>query len=442
MVKIETLNTIPIGRLVNLSLPCPCGQTHTVETRDIAFGEGALETLPALVEAYAGPGARVFIAAGADTVSVCGGNARKILAARNFKADMLVYESGQPPTRQNADRILNAPEDTRVLIGAGGGAVCDMVKYAAYKLKLPCIMVAADFSDSFLSPFSMIGNAGFKEIYVTVAPAALVMDVNLLQYAGEAVVGSGFGALAAKPVALSDWYISHVVTGEGYCPAIAELALCASELAAAPFKRGAGAKARAAELAELSVRSSVLTQLLKNSRLVNGGETHLAHALEMLCAAQNRTRRLYGENLFLAAAFLSKVYLKFFSESEKGFCPPPDLNLRGERIAARFGVGEAEAMSRVKPYPEADKFEVTRHKYAEYRADFLSLAKRAAARVAEAHTIFKRLYADAGYWIKSCYSAEDYGLCMSLAPDIREKYTVLRHMRDEGLLDRYLLGSG
>ena len=169
----------------------------------------------------------------------------------------------------------------------------------------------------------MIYVGDFKEIYVTVAPTALIMDLNFFKTAGEASIGAGFGALAAKSTALLGWYIAHVITDEPYCPAVSELAQCAIEQGCAALKGGYTRKILISALAELAVRASVPTQLLKTSRLVNGGEKHLAHTLQMLCAAENRPCRLYGEDLFLSAVFLSKLYLKYIGKQNSNDFTPP-----------------------------------------------------------------------------------------------------------------------
>lgn len=62
----------------------------------------------------------------------------------------------------------------------------------------------------------------------------------------------------------------------------------------------------------------------------------------------------------------------------------------------------------------------------------------AEARLTAAMKGFRRLYADAGYWMKGYLAGDDYAVALALAPEMRDKYTLLTQMRDLGELDRYL----
>lgn len=351
MIRMNNLNTLPVGRLTGLRVPCVCGRVHTTETRDISFGEGALDSLPRMLEMLFARQIKVFLVTDTAAEPVHAHSVEKLLVAEGYQVARHVYPAGVIASRANAELLLNCPEDARVLLAVGGGGLCDMVKYVCCKLKKDCVAVMTTLTDACLSPFSVLYAKGFKEVFVTKAPLGLIADINLLA-GGESVAASGCGAVAAKNIALCDWYIAHIMTGEKYCAAACEQADAAIKFASDALAARQSGKALVSALCEATLRLSLLLQLTKSSRLSNGGETHLTHALEMLLAAEERPARMYGENLFLAATFLAKVYLRFVSAPvTPGFLPPPDLNMRAEKMSEFLKVSESDALGKVRGGP-------------------------------------------------------------------------------------------
>lgn len=441
MISVKTLNTYPLARICGAGIECPCGALHTVETKDIAVGAGALDALPKMLESLTAPLIKVCIVSDKTCFGITGQAVEKLLLTRGFKCARHIYDDGALESAENSDKLLGVPEDTKALIAVGGGRVFDMVKYAAVKLKLPVVGIMTSLSsDAYLSPFSMLYNKGFKEIYVVKPPVGLVADTNVITGGGEALCAAGYGLILSKKTALFDWAFSARLTGEKYCPDIAEQAdSCIAEAVKLSEGLMAEDKAAAAGLCEILLRLSLLSQALKSSRLSNGGETHLCHALEGMLNAENKQKRLYGENLFLSAVFLSKVYRAFLKAELTDFIAPPDLSMRAEKLAALLKTSEAAALARIKPYMPEESAELFKHKFKEYRADFLREALKTEQTLGEAQKVFNRLYSDAGFWMKNYLHEQDYKEAFALAPDLREKYTALTYMRDLGLLDRYLV---
>ena len=441
MITINTLNTYPLGKLCGIKIPCGCGMEHAVETKDIAIGAGALDALPKMIENFVGPLVKVCVVSDKTCFGLAGQAVEKLLLTHGFKCGRHIFEDGEQESVENSDRLLKIPEDTKALIAVGGGRVFDLVKYASVKLRLPYFGVMTSLSsDTYLSPFAVLYHKSFKEIYVTKAPLGLIADANILSGSGEALIAAGYGLIVSKSIALLDWRFSSRLTGEKYCRDLADVASAgiadAGNLSGALMQND---KSALIALCEILLRLSLISQLLKSSRLSNGGETHVCHALEALLAAQNRQTRLYGENLFLSAAFLSKVYCAFLKDELTDFIPPPDLGLRAEKMAEIFDVPEGPALSRIKPYLTDGAYSLTGYKFKEYRGDTLAEAQKARQAVENAMRVYKRLYSDAGFWMNGYLREPDYKTALALAPDYREKYTVLTYMRDLGLLDKYLI---
>ena len=60
-------------------------------------------------------------------------------------------------------------------------------------------------------------------------------------------------------------------------------------------------------------------------------------------------------------------------------------------------------------------------------------------RHAAAWQVFKRLYPDDGYSLKSLVDKTDIGICLALAPDVFNADTMLSFLKQTGRLEKYIV---
>ena len=84
-------------------------------------------------------------------------------------------------------------------------------------------------------------------------------------------------------------------------------------------------------------------------------------------------------------------------------------------------------------------YRMRKYKIDEYRSDMIRLLNENETKTDAAFMVFKRIYKDAGYWINGTVKDNDLKIAVALGADLDSEYTILSQMRNEGLLDKYLL---
>ena len=79
------------------------------------------------------------------------------------------------------------------------------------------------------------------------------------------------------------------------------------------------------------------------------------------------------------------------------------------------------------------------YRIGEYEQELSGELMRLKTRLTDAYRIFRRLHGDDGYFIKSYMDVSEARLCLALAPEMRNKYTALTHLKNMGVTDAYLL---
>lgn len=175
------------------------------------------------------------------------------------------------------------PEGAAYLIAVGSGTVHDLTRYCAHRRGIPFVSCPTAASvDGFCSSVAAMTIHGAKKTLPAAAPRLVVADLDVIAEAPAYLAASGFGDMMGKHIALSDWEISHILTGEFYCEAVSNLMREALALTA-----GAARGIRRRETAAVEsltyglLLSGVAMQLMGNSRPASGAEHHISHMVEM-----------------------------------------------------------------------------------------------------------------------------------------------------------------
>ena len=427
-----------IGKSINefgeMDSRCLCGRRHKSETK-FFISEGAEEKAADAVQTVvpAGCGLILLKQDGFDVADL----------SRNLRrAGYKVYERTVAVGDGCGElRRLKPQDDVRMVLGVGGGFVADCAKYAAAQNALPSgMIVRVHSSPSFLVPSAALTEESVPRLFKTDSPKMLLCDTALLNN-GSDINAAAFGSVVSRLVALFDWKFASVVRNEVFCPEIYEAALGEIDFVLSRL-RGISRYDRAVGkiLLESGLKLSALCAMSGSSRLFSGGDTACALALKMLQTHESRPSRLQGENEFLFSLLLTEIYPKMFAaRKEKGFLPPPDNNMRLERLKEYFGMSEHAAAGNITEYPSDEKMKLYDYRIGEYEQELSGELMRLKTRLTDAYRIFRRLHGDDGYFIKSYMDVSEARLCLALAPEMRNKYTALTHLKNMGVTDAYLL---
>lgn len=425
------------GRELNewsgFSCACACGQKHVLET-SFFIGAGVEADAGEAIKrvAPAGCGITLLYEQGYDTADL----------NRTLRHAGFVVHSRALPKRADFTALERERpgEDVRVVVGCGGGYIADCAKYVAAYMGLPCaVVVRAHSSASLLVPSAAICAGGMPQLFKTASPKVIVCDTENLP-ADSAYNAAAFGSVAARLLSLFDWKFASLIRGEKLCRAVYEAALCEIDGLLNRLKGVSREESGVREiLLESGLRLSALGALSGSSRLFSGGEAGSALALEMLFAHEQRSCLFTGENEFLFAMLLFETYAKLFENGEELFLPPPDNNLRLEKLTEFFGAQESAALNSITPYMSEKRMELYEYRIEEYGGELKSELTMLRTRAAAAYKIFKRLHDDDGFALRRYLSPAEVKLCVALAPEMRAKFTALTHLKNMGVTDAYLL---
>lgn len=309
---------------VNIKNPCSCGKNHDCVTKSISIGENMTEPIIDFIKNNFDGNARGCI--------VCDCNTHK--ASENMIASLEksglcdVLELNIKSCHASAAMVRDCEEklngkgvDFDYFIAAGSGTIHDITRFVAHKKNLPFISYpTAPSVDGFVSNIAPITtDDGMKLALISASPIALFGDIDVFTNAPKRLIASGVGDILGKYVALADWRISNLLTGEYICDSIAKLVRDAADktknslIEFGKDKNEESYKNFCVNLLEALVVSGICMQYKGDSRPASGGEHHVAHFWEMGIILS--TDCLHGENVGVGSIICSDLYHKF-AESE------------------------------------------------------------------------------------------------------------------------------
>ena len=370
---VPTKNTIPtLSECLDLAS----------DTRAMALGLDALSQLPDLVHRHFGlpkieaadpdasgalPLARggnepyrastlpggAFLVADDNTMKAAGYRVKEILEAAGIKVIGSHIYQAEP--RLHADyaraRALGAllrdqiPAPA-VVISIGAGTVNDLVKRGVHEAGLPYLCVATAASvDGYTSAGSALLDRGFKRTFACPAPRVVVADSAVLATAPAYLASSGFGDLAGKIIAGTDWLIAEAAGAAG-APGTEpinakawamtqnglEPALAASEGA----HRGDGPSLET--LFEALALTGFAMQYTRSSRPVSGCEHLFSHVWEMADLSVGGIPVTHGHKVAIGTLCAAAFTELLFRSKEP---PRADPRSRPSRAAREAEVREA-----------------------------------------------------------------------------------------------------
>lgn len=257
--------------------PCSCGRTHPMDTKLSIVEAGCLARLDEYIEQCGLSGFRTVI---------YDENTYKATEGLHVAADrqIILNPDNLHANEHGVELVMKQlAAETEYLIAVGSGTVHDITRYCAYLRKIPFVSCPTAASvDGFCSSVAAMTWEGAKKTLTAVAPTLVVADLNVISKAPAFLARSGFGDMIGKYIALTDWRIGHILTGEFYCERIAELTEQATQ-AVLDSADGivAGDLSAFEKLTGGLLLSGIAMQMLGYSRPASGAEHHISHCIEM-----------------------------------------------------------------------------------------------------------------------------------------------------------------
>jgi glycerol-1-phosphate dehydrogenase [NAD(P)+] len=328
------------------------------ETKELIIKKRALEEIPSLLEKFF-PGKKPCIIADEHTLNAAGNRVKEILKAAGITSAGEKIFPGEPrlhaeyahvrSLKEWLTSLLPFPELVPVAIGAG--TVNDLCKCTASELALPylCVPTAASV-DGFTPNGAALLVDGFKQTISCTAPLVLAADTEIIAAAPAYLASSGFGDLASKIIAGTDWIIAEKAGEAGameapaidpVCWAMIQNGLLDALKASVNAVRGDG------EAINTLFKSLAITgfamQYYKNSRPVSGAEHLFSHVWEMEDLSLNGVPVTHGHKVTIGTLASTAFTELFFADPDgpppapKGFKRPGAEQRRAEVSSAFKG---------------------------------------------------------------------------------------------------------
>lgn len=291
--------------LERFSKECVCGQKHSISVDKIYIEKGAVSYLDEVLKPYAHP------------VILCDKNTRKAVE----RADGSCFEKYETLLLTgeaiHADDVYvdfiqkELSKDTDVLVAAGSGSIHDLARYVSAQRDLPFVSLPTAASvDGFVSTVAAMTWHGMKKTCVAKAPMCVLADTNIFANAPYRLTASGISDLMGKYTALVDWKISHIITGEYFCPGIYELEKEAVDEVNQVLDKIRALDGNSMEkLMYALILSGLAMQMAGNSRPASGAEHQISHLWEM-AVINEPADALHGEKVSAGLILTLKEYEK------------------------------------------------------------------------------------------------------------------------------------
>lgn len=312
---------------------CSCGREHRMETKMAIIEKGCFQDLKKYLKKY-------------DLVGHCTAvydeNTYGATEHMHPEVDLEIVLNPENlhANEKGVEALMNrlSPE-TEVLIAVGSGTIHDITRYCAYQKGIPFVSCPTAASvDGFCSSVAAMTWNGAKKTLTAVAPTFVLADIDIIKKAPIYLARSGFGDMIGKYIALADWKIAHILTGEFYCDRIADMTAQATK-AVLDSAEGVlkGEDSAYEKLIYGLLLSGLAMQMMGNSRPASGAEHHISHIIEMEPEGLGaHSEALHGEKVGVGTILASAEYHRLMTLADACWGDYPEIT--EEEVDCIFGV--------------------------------------------------------------------------------------------------------
>ena len=289
---------------------CKCGKNHDISTPEVVIGKGVLERLPEIINGFNAK--KVFLLTDRNTFAVAGESVCKILDRSGIAYHKYVYQDAhlEPEEKAVGSAVMHFDTECDLIIGIGSGVINDIGKILCKITDRKYVIVAtAPSMDGYASNSSSMAMDGLKVSLPSHSADVIVGDIDILKNAPIRMLQAGLGDMLAKYVSIAEWQIGHLVTGEYYCEAVAELV---GEALKKCVDNAEGLLTRDENAVEAVFEGLVISGLAMSyagvSRPASGVEHYFSHVWDMRGLEFGTQVDLHGIQCALGTLLTTKLY--------------------------------------------------------------------------------------------------------------------------------------
>ena len=298
---------------------CGCGKKHVCAMDFLEIGPGVLSKTADMVRAMGCR--RPFVICDENTYAAVGRRVDELLNAAGIDHMLYIIPcAGQkiaPAEWEVGSVLMHYDPACDLILGVGSGVINDISKVVGNALGIKSAIIGtAPSMDGYASNSSAMEINHVKMTLFNRAPKGILLDTDILAQAPMRMLWAGLGDMVAKYIALAEWRISHLVTGEYYCEDVARLMRAALKKVVDAADGIPERKPEAIQsIAEGLVISGIAMAYAEISRPASGTEHYFSHMWEMMALERNQPYDLHGIQVGIGTALMMKLYQKFHTIS-------------------------------------------------------------------------------------------------------------------------------
>lgn len=311
-----------------IEFTCECEmKRHSAPLELCEISSGALRKIPEILAKYK----RVYMVADERTYEVAGRMVENILKDSGIHHRTFIID-GFPvlPNAETIGKILLNANDLGAksnifkyspmpdfILAVGSGTVNDSCRVTSYRLGLPYGIVAtAPSMDGYASAGSPILHDGTKSTVQATTPKYIIADLDIMKNAPFNMMLAGIGDMFGKYTGMLDWELARDYSGEYYCPKIVSDVIEATNKC---LESGYTISERDPECVRKIMEGFLVTGLgmafAGNSRPASGSEHIVAHAWELFDVEKGMPPHLHGLEVCEATRLIAIMYKMLFEET-------------------------------------------------------------------------------------------------------------------------------
>lgn len=254
-------------------------------------------------------GRRVLVVTDETTLPLAGEICK--LPAGQGEYGVLTLPAREPVAdEETVARVCEGAEGYDYILAVGAGTLNDLAKRAGFLTHRPSgVFATAPSMDGYTSGVTPLIEKGFKITRNAQVASDILIDYDVLLHAPRIMQGAGAGDILAKYCCLTDWALSHHLTGEEYDSKAADLmrqAVCACDESIPDLI--AGREEGVKRLMDALIISGYAMVIAGNSRPASGAEHHMSHFLEMDFLRRGKRIPLHGVKVGLGTMVSCYLY--------------------------------------------------------------------------------------------------------------------------------------
>lgn len=310
-----------------MEMQCTCAQKyHSAPVKTIEISENAVEKIADILKDYHS----IYMVADKNTYEVCGRRVEEILTSAGLLSHKYVLPKDALASAENVGEVLiYAGVDDEVydinkfsnkpdyILAVGSGSVNDICRMVSYRLGIEYgVCGTAPSMDGYVSVVAPLLVNNKKIIYNCSTARHVIIDLNIAANAPYDLLLAGVGDMAGKYVALLDWELAAMKTGEYYCQKVADMVFEATGQCVEAAKHLQERRPEdIRKILDGLIKSGLGIAYTGTSRPASGTEHMIGQTWEVIDLEHGREPHLHGIDVGQATFVAMEMYRRLYQET-------------------------------------------------------------------------------------------------------------------------------